>query len=142
MPYKNKARQALFTRGTTRTNRHGNWRQTYIDCLGMCIGQRIPGVPCGETEGLELHEEWGEGNGKFQRRMLLCNNCHALLEDRVHNYELIKAQYRVSMLQDDVQLEMLLAGSLAKWVEKYKLDDSRSGIMLFNGPRIEGYDES
>ena len=141
MPYKNKDRQSLFTRGTTRTSKHDNWRQTYIDCAGMCVGQRIPGVPCGETEGLELHEEWGEGLGKFQRRMLLCNDCHALVEDRVHQFELIKAQYQPSVLQRDVQLEVLLAGSYLKWVKKHKLDDSRFGAMLFSGPEVEGYEE-
>ncbi len=33
--------------------------------------------------------------------------------------------------------EILLAGSYRRWVEKWKLDDSRAGCMLFAGPHVE-----
>ena len=143
--YKNLYRRALVRRGATRKARHGNWRQTYIDCMGMCIA-RVNGddIPCGATEGLELHEEWGENGdksrGKFQHRMLLCNLHHSLLEDRVHQAEFMLNQYRPSQLQEDASLEIMLAGGYVKWVEKYGLDDSRAGCMLFSGPKVRDYE--
>ncbi len=41
---------------------------------------------------------------------------------------------------DNVNLEVILAGGYQKWVEKWKLDDSRSGCLLFEGPRVEDYE--
>ncbi len=145
MPYKNLERKSLVGRGATRTCRHGNWRQTYIDCLGMCIAHvNSDSLPCGEVEGLELHEVWGENSdadkGKFQQRVLMCNLHHALLEDRVHQAEFMLWQYRPSVLQVDVQLEIILAGGYDGWVKKWKLDDSRTGRLLFVGPSVEDYE--
>ena len=110
MAYKNRERQALASRGGVRTFRHGNWRQTYIDCMGMCIAH-VNGdpTPCGLVEGLELHEIWGESSGgsqvKFQQRILLCNLHHSLLEDRAHQTEFMLWQYRPSVLQQDITLD-------------------------------------
>ena len=145
MPYKNFDRQRLVTRGSVRTRNHGNWRQTFIDCGGMYVA-RVNGdeLPCGEKEGLEFHEIWGENGdndiGKFQQRILLCNLHHALIEDRAHQAEFMLWQYKPSRLTDDVGLEILLAGGYQKWVAKWKLDDSKSDSMLFKGPHVEDYE--
>lgn len=110
----------------------------------MCIAQvNRGGTPCGATEGLEIHETFGE-NGhrndpKFQQRILLCNLHHALLEDRGHQAELIVGQYRPSQLAEDVALEMLVSGGCRKWVEKWGLDDSRAGCLFFSGPFVEDH---
>ena len=144
MPYKNIERRKLSSRGAVRTYRHGNWRQVYIDCLGMCVA-KVNGVdyPCGAVDGLEIHETFGE-NGhrndpKFQQRILLCNLHHALLEDRGHQAEFILGQYKSSRLAEDVALETFIAGSYQKWVEQWGLDDSRSGCLLFSGPCVNDY---
>ncbi len=140
MTYKDRERKALTARGRKRTYRHGNWRQTYIDCGGMCVAQ-VNGQPCGRTEQLELHDQWGENHdpeqGKFQKRFLICNRHHAHIDDRVHNTSLIERQYRPSRLQEDVQLEIAIAGDYSKWVEKYHLDDTRFGRLLYAGPEVE-----
>lgn len=146
MPYRNQERRQLSARGSVRTYRHGSWRQTYLDCLGMCVA-RVNGdtSPCGVVDGLELHEVWGENGdptttGKFQQRVLLCNLHHALVDDRVHQVEFILWQYRPSLLQEDVHLEVLVGGGYQSWLEKWGLDDSRSGCLLFDGPRVEEYE--
>ena len=145
MPYKNFERRRLVGRCVVRTARHGNWRQTYVDCMGMCVA-RVNGDdgPCGVVDHLELHECWGENGdlskGKFQQRVLLCNLHHSLLEDRCHQAEFILGQYRPSRLQEDVQLEAMLAGGYDNWVKKWGLDDSRSGCASFTGPRVEDFE--
>jgi len=134
----------LSNRGSVRTMRHGSWRQTYIDCLGMCVAQ-VNGdeMPCGAVDSLELHETFGENcsrsDPKFQQRILLCNLHHALLEDRGHQASFILDQYKPSRLSEDVALEMILVGGYQKWVARWGLDDSRSGCLLFSGPRVEDY---
>ena len=144
MPYANIERSKLVRRGATRTTRHGNWRQTYIDCFGVCVA-RVNGseIPCCSTEFLELHEEWGEGKDgsqdKFQHRMLLCNMHHSLVEDGTHQAALIVDQYKPSRLSEDVSLEMLMAGGYHNWIKKHNLDDSRSGQYLFQGPHVDDY---
>ena len=103
-----------------RDKRHGNWRQVYLDCQGMCQFQVADGIPCGELEGLEFHEIFGEVKGgelKFQQRMLVCNYHHW----SIHGQKWVNVRRFPSMLQADVQLEMLLVGSLADWIEKYNL---------------------
>jgi len=142
LPYANHERQKLATRGAVRTNRHGNWRQTYVDCQGMCIAMvNGDAEPCGSVDGLELHDIFGE-NGhrndpKFQQRILLCNFHHAMLEDRGHQASLILDQYKPSRLAEDVELEIFVEGGYQKWVAKWGLDDSRSGCMLHSGPHVE-----
>ena len=144
MPYKNLGRRKLSTRGAVRTMRHGNWRQIYIDCMGMCVA-KVNGddSPCGAVDGLELHETFGENSHrsdpKFQQRVLLCNLHHALLEDRGHQAGFILDQYRPSVLADDVELEIMVGGGYQKWVKKWGLDDSRSGCLLFSGPHVDDY---
>lgn len=146
MPHKNLARRQLASRGTSRTYNHGNWRQVYIDCMGLCVAH-VNGdeLPCGAVTSLEFHELWGENGhssqGKFQQRVLMCNKHHALVEGRAHQAALILDQYKPSRLQDDVQLEIVVAGGYRGWVERYHLDDGRSGCLLFSGPHIDGYEE-
>ncbi len=145
VPYNNPALRSLMSRSSMRKVRHGNWRQTYIDCMGMCIA-RVNGddLPCGAVDHLELHEMWGENGdpakGKFQQRILLCNVHHSLLEDKCHQTEFILWQHNPSRLAVDVALEMLLVGGYQKWVEKWKLDDGRAGSMLYLGPHVEDYE--
>lgn len=143
--YKNHERRRLVTRGSVRTMRHGNWRQTYIDCSGMCVA-RVNGddAPCGVVDSLELHEMWGENGdpakGKFQQRVLLCNLHHSLLEDRCHQAEFMLWQYRPSRLQEDIQLEIMLASGYDGWIKKWNLDDGRAGCALFSGPHVEDFE--
>lgn len=144
MPYKNLERRKLSTRGSVRTHRHGNWRQTYINCLGMCVAAvNGDAMPCGAVDELELHETFGEtgqrNDPKLQQRVLLCNLHHALLEDRGHQAALILDQYKPSRLAEDVALEIMVEGGYQKWVTKWGLDDSRSGCLLFSGPYVEDY---
>jgi len=112
----------------------------------MCVA-RVNGdeLPCGKLDGLELHDVWGENGDsvgqKFQQRVLLCNLHHALIEDRYHQAELILGIYRPSMLQEDVQLEILLLGGYWNWVARWELDDTRSGCLLLVGPRVMEYEQ-
>ena len=144
MPFKDPERQKLSTRGATRTYRHGNWRQTYIDCMGICVA-KVNGSesPCGDVFGLELHEIFGE-NGhrndpKFQIRVLLCNFHHALVEDRCHQASFILDNYRCSVLAEDVSREIQLAGGLEAWAKRWNLDLSRFGCLSNSGPCVEDY---
>lgn len=143
MPYKDPELRRLSGRGSVRTVRHGNWRQTYIDCMGMCIAKVNGSGPCGEVHFLELHELFGE-NGhrsdpKFQIRVLLCNYHHSLIEDRGHQAEFMLWQYRPSILAWDVSREIELAGGYEAWVAKWNLDDSRFGCQADRGPYVEDY---
>ena len=124
MPYKNKQRRLLVKRACNRNHRHGNWRQTYIDCNGMCQFPVNGGV-CGAIEFLEFHEPFGEINGeevKFQQRVLLCPDHHAEIEG-LEVQELIRNQWQGSMLQQDVALEILLSGGYQQWLDRYGLDN-------------------
>ena len=141
MPYKSLELRRLVSRGAVRTSRHGKWRQTYIDCLGMCVA-RVNGseYPCSTVDELEFHEMFGE-NGhrndpKFQQRILLCNFHHSLIEDRGHQATFQDMQYHISCLTADVDREIELAGGYQKWVEKWGLDDSRAGCLLYSGPVV------
>lgn len=123
--YRDPARQALAVRGYKRTCRHGNWRQTYIDCKGMCQ-YPVNSSICGATENLEFHEPFGEIHGakiKFQQRVLLCTDHHSELEG-VQVQEMIISKMRPSMLSSDVALEIYLAGSYRLWLDRYKLRES------------------
>jgi len=107
-----------------RAKRHGNWRQVYLDCLGMCQFPIEEGVICGELEGLEFHEQFGEEKGeevKLQLRVLLCNYHHW----SVHGEKWVNKRHYPSMLQTDVNIEIKLCGSLADWVEHYGLIERR-----------------
>ncbi len=107
-----------------RDERHGNWRQVFLDCMGMCQFPVDEGVVCGELEGLEFHEQFGEvknGEAKFQQRVLLCNYHHF----SVHGDKWVNKRHYPSKLQTDVQIEILLCGSLQDWIEQYKLIERR-----------------
>lgn len=140
MGYKNKLHQRLSQRGTKRNTRHGDWRQTYINCAGMCVAS-VDGWPCGEVENLELHEAWGENGNKnqtkFQQRLLLCNYHHARIDDNVHQKNFIEGQNNPSKLQDDVQLEIFFAGGLRVWYRKYRLNPRKTGSLVFSGPEVK-----
>jgi hypothetical protein len=129
----------LYRRASDRTRRHGNWRQVFIDCGGMCIA-RINGevLPCGSHDSLELHEVWGENHnneiGKLSQRILLCNHHHGLIGG--HRERLIHNQVHSSMLFEDVMLEQTKCGGYRDWVALYELDDSRFGACCFDGPYV------
>lgn len=109
--------------------RHGNWRQIVIDCLGMCVYLE-DGELCGQVEYLEFHEIFGEDKytqGKMQQRVLLCLTHHAAV-DGAHSG--VENRINKSMLMEDVSLEILLCGSYQNWIEKYNLNDSRSGCRI------------
>lgn len=141
MPCKDPVRRGVYSRGATRSGRHGNWRQTYIDCAGVCVARNGSGGVCGEVEGLEFHEIFGE-NGhrndpKFQIRVLLCNHHHSLIEDRTHQSYFISSCYRHSVLGADVQREIEYAGGYDRWIARWNLDDSRAGCLLDRGPYVD-----
>lgn len=124
MPFKDKNRQALASRGNMRTYRHGNWRQTFVDCNGMCQ-YPVNGAVCGAIENLEFHEPFGEIHGaiiKFQQRVLLCVEHHRELEG-VPAQELFTENRKPSRLFADVNLEIYLVGSYQGWLDKYSLKE-------------------
>jgi len=139
--YKDPELRRMSHRCSVRKHRHGNWRQTYIDCAGICVARVNGGEVCGAVRGLELHEQFGE-NGqrndpRFQVRMLLCNFHHAMVDDHYHQSSFISDQPNPSLLAEDVSKEIELAGSYKDWLEKYKLDDSRFGCLVSSGPVVE-----
>jgi len=120
MPYHNGEVAKLCRRNYNRTVRHGNWRQVYVTCQGMCQYSENGNGICGETRYLEFHEIFGEdkkGEGKMQQRVLMCQYHHSLLP----GHDLVKSRYYPSMLSEDVSLEVLLCGGWKKWLKKYNL---------------------
>tara|TARA_Y100000310_G_C20159089_1_gene568309 strand:- start:64 stop:423 length:360 start_codon:yes stop_codon:yes gene_type:complete len=111
----------LQSRGRLRKFRHGNWRQIYVDCNGIC---QFP--ECSVIDGLEFHEFFGEvktdGEHKFQQRVLLCTDHHAEVEGR-NVQDMILNHYYRSMVAEDITLEIYLAGSYKKWLERYNLNE-------------------
>lgn len=128
----------------TRKFRHGNWRQTFIDCGGMCVARHDKdSLPCGERDFLEFHETWGENHDKdktkFTKRILLCNYHHSLIDG--HNKELIKFQFKLSMLQQDINQEIESSGGYRGWVKRFQLDDSRFACLCFEGAIVPQSEE-
>lgn len=123
MGYKNLYLNAVSKRGSSRKKRHGNWRQTFIDCGGMCVFKENGDI-CGETEELEFHEQFGEdhnGDGKMQQRILLCKYHHDIVTDKLWKN---RHQNMPTKLQLDVCVEMHLCGGYAGWIKRYKLNDT------------------
>ena len=109
--------------------------------MGICVANVNGNGVCGEVRGLELHECFGE-NGKrndpkFQIRVLLCSFHHSLVDDHYHQSSFIAVQPNTSYLAEDVCQEIREAGGYDKWLEKYKLDDSRFGCLVNDGPHVE-----
>ena len=128
MPYKDKARQGLAQRGCIRTLRHGNWRQIYLDCGGMCSFVEADGSICGSPDKLEFHEDFGEaknGENKLQHRRLVCHYHHEILHRE--DGDGIKCFYRPHphRLQEDVAAEIAYSGSTEAWARKYNLNLSQ-----------------
>lgn len=133
MPYTNQGTQTHANRCSMRKTRHGDWRQTYIDCDGMCQGMLEDGTVCGEQDTLEFHEQFGEdrkGEGKMQLRILLCNLCHSL--QPLHHC--VNPRRYPSMLQSDVAYEIAREGSVEAWMKRYNLHPK-------NGSNIEAFRE-
>lgn len=119
MPYKDREAQRAFWRRTYRRRRHGNWRQVYVDCDGMCQFPVNGGV-CGAVDDLEFHEQFGEnGDGRMQQRILYCNSHH----DEVHNDVTINERHYPTMLQADVGAEIEDAGGYRAWLDKFGLKE-------------------
>lgn len=124
MPYANNLFNQLKKRNYHRTRRHGNWRQTWIDCGGMCVWKECSGEVCGEVMGLEFHEAFGEdhkGDGRMQQRILLCRRHH----DMAHPQLSVNTTRPYSRLNEDVQAEILLCGSYERWLVINSLDEKR-----------------
>lgn len=120
-----------------RTFKHGNWRQTVINCGGMCITKMDDGLPCGAVDGLEFHEPFGEdhiGWGIFQSRVLLCylhhNDEHERLGFRHNGHGAPDECIKPSRLMADVDIEMMMCGGYDRWLKKFKLQDT-FGLFLF-----------
>lgn len=116
--------QRFIVRGEHREKRHGNWRQVFLDCSGLCVYEVEPDVTCSELDGLEFHEifrETKKGENKFQQRVLLCNYHHW----SVHGEKWVNVRHYPSMLQTDVTIELYLCGGLVEWIAKFNLIDRR-----------------
>lgn len=135
MPYVDRNQKRYHDRVYTRDKRHPGWRQVYVDCQGMCQGIHDDGEICGDTDGLEYHEIFGEdhnGDGRMQQRILLCNLCHSL-EHQKRNF--VQERHYPSMLQQDISYEIEQAGSVQLWVDKYELLDNSELIAEAGGYR-------
>lgn len=107
-----------------RNREYGNWRQTYIDCLGMCQFPLGDGVICGDTEDLEFHEIYLDGcvgKGYVTQVVLLCNYHHW----SIHGEKWVNKRGYPSMLQYDIALEMAISGGYQNWLEKFNLKERR-----------------
>ena len=125
MPFKDIEVKRHYDRILHRDKRHPGWRQTYLDYNGMC-------AECGEIEGLEFHEPFGEDKGnnsgpKFQVRVPLCNPCHSD-EHKKHGDRAFGERCGLSYLQADVKWEMEQAGGLEGWMVKFGLEPSKNYI--------------
>lgn len=104
-----------------RDERHGNWRQVFLDCEGSCRYPVEEGVPCAELEDLEFHEQFGEAKGdefRLQQRVLLCSYHHW----SIHGEKWVNRRRFPSMLQADIGAEVLLCGSTDDWINHYSLE--------------------
>lgn len=126
MPYKNAERRALVNRTTRRTRTHSNWRQVVVDCGGVCCAESNR-QPCRSVDRLEFHAVYGEGDGRFPGRLLLCQTHHADAHPYGYN---TNAPHDSSKLYEDLVWEMELCGGWDGWIAKYELDESRLGCMI------------
>ena len=135
MPWrKDHPAKLVCIRGRIRTDRHGNWRQTFIDCAGMCQARMPSGEICGATDLLEFREPFGEyknhrdGNqSKLQLRVLLCFNCHKAYH---HGTAHLNERRYAPKLQEDVAYEIARAGNIKAWMKKYNLLDRYSPFVM------------
>lgn len=107
-----------------RTQRHPEWRQTYIDCTGMCQFPIEEGIICAELEGLEFHEVYilDDKNNLIRiYEVLLCNYHHW----SIHGAKWVNERHYPSMLQFDIQLEIETYGSYQNWLKEFNLIDRR-----------------
>lgn len=126
MPWRDYIYEKYRKRCQIRLSRHGNWRQWYVRCDGMCQYTMEDGGICGEAEGLEFHELFGEaknGELKLQERQLLCNPHH----QDVHPALNFKSRYYPSCLQQDITLEVTICGGYQNWLQYFNLDEHRNG---------------
>lgn len=115
------------TRLANRTFRHGNWRQTFVDCGGMCI--KCYNYNSGS---LELHEPFGEdhfGWGMMQSRILLCAVCHN--EEHMGGFQDVNT--KASQLAIDVDIEIELYGGYDNWIKRFGLIDRFAWIINQKG---------
>ena len=136
MPYKNKAYGLFRKRAYNRTRRHGNWRQTVIDCGMMCI-YPVDDLPCGEIANLQFHETFGESSdGRMQLRVLLCATHHDVIHDSTYNLEPTNS-YRISIVCEDIEREQYLYGGTEGWARYYNVDLTRFGV-FWKLPETQG----
>lgn len=107
-----------------RKYKHGNWRQTVVDCACMCI-------VCHVVDGLEFHEPFQEdkiGWGMFQQRVLLCHDCHT---EEHHTLFHGDRYIKVSHLSADVSKEMTRHGGYAQWIKDFELQDTFGRFLVY-----------
>ena len=128
MPHSS-AFKAFVRRNYNRSVRHGkSWRQTVVDSAGVCCHPDLDGAVCGAIELLELHAEFGEGDGRFtEGRILYCQSCHAEVHPRRFN---VDNNHDQSRLMEDVSAEIIFCGGYKQWIKKHQLDDARFGSLL------------
>lgn len=108
------------TRCAMRKQRHGNWRQIYYDCDGMCQWREFDDSICGEVDYLEFHAPDGEGNdieGVAKERVLICRTHHV----EVHGDRFVNERGYLPLLQEDIAYEIENLGGLAAWKKHYKI---------------------
>ena len=119
----NTAKRKFQNRIASRNHKHGkNWRQTFVDCGGMCL-------TCWAVDTLEFHEPFGEdkyGWGMLQARILLCHDCHNEEHDEIFGGD---RSIKPSHLARDINIELILEGGYDDWIKNHKLID-RLGYLL------------
>ena len=130
------ARKQFQGRMNNRTRKHGNFRQTLIDCAFQC-------VQCAETSELEFHAPDGHGPGgqletgwwkgkapMDSKRILLCAQCHC--DEHGGSQMRFIGMHLVdqSRLIPDILAEIDKWGGYQGWLHAFKLDNSRLGIAL------------
>ena len=123
-------RRKFQSRMAKRAFRHGkNWRQTFVDCGGMCLN-------CRAVDTLEFHEPFGEdkfGWGKFQSRILLCNNCHTEEHYGEIGGDSNTNVGKPSTLSEDVSIEIIMEGRYNNWIKNHGLIDRFAWLQCQKG---------
>lgn len=120
-----KAKDYFMGRMRKRKERHGDFRQVFVDCGGMC-------VRCHSVYGLEFHEPFGEDHkeeGRMQSRLLFCTKCHQNEHPGHAKGQLRLWEFKTSILAEDMDLEIFLHGGWDEWIKDFGLID-RFGINL------------
>ncbi len=125
-PEQSVARKRFQDRMSERKHRHGNFRQVWIDCAGVCIHKDENGFVCGSTKNIEFHEPFGEdkmGWNIMQARVLECFLCHCKEHPQL-NGEPLRCTSPGEILAEDIQLEIWMHGGWEQWIKDFGLQDT------------------